>query len=239
MFIYVVVDSCSLWGVIGSMTDTFDVILDVNEPEELEEAYQNHDLVDSVHPSRLTSGDVMIGSIRYERKVVSDFASSVTGTQRNVFEQVEKMLEQSEHPPYILIEGDMKDFDGLRYTNINPSALIGAVSSLTVRKGAHVLFCSDMDNLVETSISVAGKHNSEPSSSHLHSGAVDVREPFTVRCYGQLPNVGSTTAQKLAEEFESVKTLLMAGESALKDVDGIGDKRATAIYQALRGEADE
>ena len=50
-----------------------------------------------------------------------------------------------------------------------------------------------------------------------------------------LPNVSGILAKRLLEHFGSVQNVVNAGESELKQVEGIGEVKAREIRQVVRG----
>jgi ERCC4-type nuclease len=239
---------------------TLTVAVDDREPEGVRRAVEAHPDVDRVEVRRLPAADIAIvdgdasvddavsvegdggdrvgGTVGIERKTVSDYASSALGTTgTDLREQVVKMADAFDHA-YVLLEGDLSEV-GARRPGLNAEAVHGTMASYAARHDTPVIPCSDRERLVDVAIRLLRKHTEEPGSRPLPGGTVTgYATPTTKRIYGCIEGIGPTTADALYEAFPSVETLLAATRDDLLAVDGVGEKRADAIFETLRGGRD-
>ncbi|MFC4450981.1 ERCC4 domain-containing protein [Halorussus aquaticus] len=239
---------------------TLTVALDDREPAGLRRVIEAHDDVDAVEVRRLPAADIaavdafgtpsdspdsggaerrVAGSVGIERKTVDDYVSSALGTTgTDLREQVEKMADAYDHA-YILLEGDLSDV-GARRPGLSSAAVHGTMASFAARHDTPVIPCSDRQRLVDVAIRLLRKHGEEASPRPLSGGTVTgYAAPTTKRLFGVIEGVGPQTADALYERFPSVEALLAATPADLREVEGVGEKRAAAIFETLRGERDE
>ncbi|NEU55607.1 ERCC4 domain-containing protein [Halorussus sp. MSC15.2] len=237
---------------------TLTVALDDREPPGLRRAVEAHDDVDAVEVRRLPAADIAVlgefstprdspdgperrvaGSVGIERKTVDDYVSSALGTTgTDLREQVEKMADAYDHA-YVLLEGDLSDV-GARRPGLSSAAVHGTMASFAARHDTPVIPCSDRERLVDVAIRLLRKHGEEASPRPLSGGTVTgYAAPTTKRLFGVIEGVGPQTADALYERFPSVEALLAATPADLREVEGVGEKRAAAIFETLRGERDE
>ena len=111
------------------------------------------------------------------------------------------------------------------------------MASFAARHDTPVLPCSDRERLVDVAIRLLRKHGEEPSARPLPGGTITgYATPTTKKLFGCIEGVGSQTADALYREFSSVETLLSATPEELQEIEGVGEKRAAAIFETLRGE---
>lgn len=194
----------------------------------------DHSEVEEFEVAELDSGDLEIEGVAFERKTPSDYASSITDKDDHLKDQAERMIEQYEHA-YVLLEGDMSDFESLSHTRIEAKSLRGFAASLSARYGVPVIPCSDAETLVDYAIRQARKHVEDPSSSSLRvkSSVESSDEPVVKRMYGCIDGVGSETASKLHLQFPSLQDALDASVGEFETVEGIGPMTAQKIYDDL------
>lgn len=210
-------------------------VVDIREPNELIVAVSEHDDVEDYEISKLEAGDIAIRGVGFERKTISDYASSLTGkSDRDLYDQVEKMKEGYDHG-YILIEGDLIDVESMTHTNVNPNSLKGSMASIEARHGIPVKMCSNMELLVDKAIALARKHHEDPVSKVLPTGSISgIDEPFTKRVYGCIDGVQKSRAESLYERYPTVDELLDADKGEIRQIEGIGEKTADKIYSSFR-----
>lgn len=210
------------------------IVVDVHEPEEIENAALFHPDADGValnHP--LESADLIVNGIGFERKTPSDYANSLTGGRLKG--QVAAMADAFDHA-YILVEGDVGDFETLGHSGIDAAALRGSVASFAARDGVHTVFCGDAETLVDMAVRLGRKHTEAPSSVHIPTPDVD-DAPVTVKILACVDGVGPETARAIVDEFADVPTVLDAIDSdVLTTVDGVGPKTAATIEESLTGQ---
>lgn len=221
-----------------------DVRIDFREPSELVEAVSNHDDVDDYTIEDLEqsvgTADLIVQGIGFERKTPSDFAGSVTDSDNHLRDQVERMKETFEQS-YVMVEGDLEDFNYLTRTNVAPQALRGFASSIEARnQTVGVKFCSNVDLLVDKAIRLARKHieDADRNSLTIDTSVTKSGEPFEKRVLGLVENIGAKTADTIYEELDepTLPELLDTAPSEFTAIDGIGDKTAERIWETIHGE---
>lgn len=211
------------------------VVVDSREPTEtLIPHLTRNPEVEEFAIEELPVGDLLIEDVIFERKTPSDYASSIMDSDDHLKDQVERMGDAHDHG-YILIEGDMSDFDVLSHTQIPAASLRGFAASLMARQGIPVIPCSDSETLVDMAVRLARKHIETPSNSSLRikSSVGDGDEPVVKRMYGCIDGVGPDTATALHTHYPSLQDALDASVAEFTTIDGIGQKTAQQIHTAL------
>ena len=210
------------------------VTVDDREPVDVIDAVREHPDVDGVDVERLDSGDLVVESMAVERKTLRDYVSGVMSRSGTDLEdQVERMTARYDHA-YVLLEGDMGEFDRLE-TGVAPEAIRGSMASVTARYGAPVIPCSDRRRLVDFAVRLGRKHLEDPSRRPLPVGSVPSRtEPTAKRMYACIEGIGPGLADTLYEAYPTVAELVAADRDELTRLDGIGEKRARTVLAALR-----
>lgn len=223
------------------------VVVDTREPGEVLGAVTLNPAVGSWGIDSLPAGDLLIGEVLFERKTWSDYASSLTGKSGRTWDdQLRKLQEVKDDPMsgvehvYVLVDDDMGGADRIKRSHINPDSLWGSAASVTARYGFPVIPCGDTDLLVKYAIKLARKH-SEPRTTvkGLKATSVSAGEPAVMRMYGCLPGVGPKTARALYDRFPSLPELVAASPDTISSIEGVGETRANAIYDTLRGVDEE
>ncbi|WP_135824583.1 ERCC4 domain-containing protein [Halorussus ruber] len=226
------------------------VVVDDREPEGIRRAVEAHGDVSAVEVRRLPAADFAVldgdgdsggettSSVGIERKTVSDYVNSAIGTTgTDLREQVAKMGSAYDHA-YVLLEGDLSEV-GARRPGLDSAAVHGTMASFAARHDTPVLPCSDRERLVDVAIRLLRKHGEEPSARPLPGGTITgYATPTTKKLFGCIEGVGPQTAGAIYEEFSSVEALLAATPEELQEIEGVGEKRAAAIFETLRGERD-
>jgi len=212
--------------------ENVDVTVDKNEAAqnpELTEILALHQEVNNYREESLPEGDIKIQNCLFERKTPSDFASSLQ--EGRLREQVERMGGR-DMQSFLLIEGDMNDFDGL-YSNMSSKSLRGMVSSIAARNRIQVIFCSNAKLLADTAVRIARKVTEEPTSIQTKT-ADNVKDPtFIENMLMGVEGVGYKTAQKIAEDFSTVESLIDADPLDFSLTKGVGDVTSKRIYKNL------
>ena len=220
------------------MTDDVKVVVDVHEPDEVGNAALFHDDVDGVSVGQpLESADIIVNGVGFERKTPSDYASSLMDGRLKG--QVKKGVDAFDHF-YILIEGDVSDFESLTHSNIPAKSLRGSVASFTARDGVPTVFCGDLDTLVDMAIRLGRKHTEAPTSKFIPEPDVD-DVPVGVRMWATLPHVGPERAERLYSRFGAPTCLVGSwtkNVEKLQTVEGIGKQTAADIANAMVDQPD-
>ena len=223
--------------------------VDDREPAGVVEAVRAHADVSETSVERLASGDIVVrperadaggsgGSestpaVAVERKTPRDFVQSAVGRRgSDLRDQLARLVASADHA-YLLVEGDLADVE--RTTGLDGAAVSGTVASLMARSGVPVVFCGSRERLVDLAVRLGRKHAESPGERALPPGAVPSRaEPTAKRMYGTVEGIGPTLATTLYEAYPTVESLLGASVDDLTDLEGFGEGRARAVFEALR-----
>lgn len=218
------------------MSDEVKVVVDVHEPEELGTLALFHPDVDGAAIDQpLESADLIVNGVGFERKTPSDYAGSLTSGRLKA--QVRKGVDAFDQF-YILVEGDIDDFERLSHSRISAASLRGSVASFAARDGVQTVFCGDMGTLVDMAIRLGRKHTEAPSSIVLPTPDV-ADAPVLVRMLACIDGVGPETARAIAAEFDSLPLVIEAiKQDVLATVDGVGPKTAATIMESLMGQVE-
>jgi ERCC4-type nuclease len=133
----------------------------------------------------------------------------------------------------LIVEGEV-DYS---YTAFDPRAVRGAVSAMLLEYGVSVLATSDLDETVQMLVMMARQEQMGiPEISLIPKRkAVDLPD-MQRRVVEMLPGVGMVTARDLLQHFGSVRAILEAGPDELREVKGIGAKKARQIVRVVEAE---
>lgn len=176
----------------------------------------------------LEAGDYVIADgIGVERKEANDFVASIL--DRRLFAQV-PMMKASYARSFIIIEGSLAS---VRST-IEPAAVAGALSYLTVLEGITVLHT---ESAAQTALQLAtmARHATEGLGYEI---ALRGSKPKDRRSQAQylvegLPGIGPAAAKKLLTHFGSPARVLGASVAELTQVKGVGAKMASTMHEVL------
>uniref|UniRef100_UPI00262A9F35 DEAD/DEAH box helicase n=1 Tax=Thermococcus sp. TaxID=35749 RepID=UPI00262A9F35 len=170
---------------------------------------------------------VVSEEVGIERKSANDFIQSIIDGR--LFDQVER-LKRAYEKPVIIIEGELY---GIR--NVHPNAIRGAIASVTVDWGVPVLFSSGKEETAQFIYLLAKREQEERKKEvrlRSEKKALTLAERQRLIVEG-LPNVSSTLAKRLLKHFGNVERVFTATEEELKEVEGIGEKKAREIRKVI------
>lgn len=219
-------------GRVSNIGMRVDVVVDDREPRDLVKTVSAQDDVATVDVRRLDAGDIVVGDVGIERKTLADYTSSLIGRGGpDLYDQIRRLSDAFTHS-YVLLE-DQLPADGDEH--VPAVAIRGSVASITARLGTPVIPCSDRERLVDLAIRLGRKHLETPSTPALpQSSVTTIGTPTTKQMYGCIDGIGPDTADRLYQAFPAVADVLAASRTELMEVEGIGAKRADAIYTAFR-----
>lgn len=215
------------------------VTIDSNEESqniETVEIFVMHEDVEDFTIEPLETGDFIIEDCIFERKTPSDFAGSLK--KGRLREQVERMS-NSDYNGYVLIEGDMSDFNNLEHTQMPAKSLRGMTASIMGRYGIPVVFCSEPKYLADIAVRIARKTIEEASQTHVSNQETVKEAPFIVKFFMNIDGIGLETAEDLADRFETVESALNADISDFQEVSGVGEVTANQINSTLHSNDTE
>lgn len=213
-------------------------ILDSNEASqnpEMTEVFILHEDIEDYSIEPLDEGDIKIGDCLFERKESSDFASSLQ--EGRLRDQVERMGERDMNS-FILVEGDMDDFENLSHTDIPAKSLRGMVASVIVRNNIPVVFCSNPRTLADMAIRLARKTVEDPTGVQTKTTDTMKEPSFIENLFLGIDGIGYKTAQSLADEFTNLESVYKAEKDDFETVSGIGSKTASKIHQNIHNDKD-
>jgi len=182
---------------------------------------QQLDIADYVLSSRVT----------VERKSTSDFGASIL--DKRLFAQAEQLKRVYDLVIYLVEGSSLYDVE-----QIHPNALRGAISFLIILGGVSVLRSESPEDSALLLATMA-RHEQQGLGYDLsyhhkrRSPSPQLQMRYLVEDF---PGIGPRTAQALLERFGSLRALFAAGEDALRQVSGIGPKRAARIVALLTRE---
>jgi len=218
-----------------SKKESVNVTIDSNEASqkpELVETLALHEDVEDYKIEPKSEGDVHIDNCMFERKSPSDFASSLQDGRLR--DQVERMA-GNDKIPFVMVDGDMSDFEELGYTIIGPKSLRGMVASIEMKNNVRVKFCSDIKTLCDMTVRLSRKEKEEVELTQARQTDAIKTPSFIEEVFLAIDGVGVKTAEKLASEFNSLQKALNATKDDFKEVDDVGDVTADKIYNCLNG----
>jgi Fanconi anemia group M protein len=189
-----------------------------------------HTLGSSLSVQRLPYGDYRIGDrIVVERKTTRDFVDTLI--ERDLFGQL-RGLSGHALRPVLIIEGE--DLYGER--DVNPNALRGALAAIAVDLGIIPFFSRDAEETAQMLLVLARREE----ESGERSGRLPIRKGYQSakeeqeRIIGTFPEIGLKNARLLLEHFGSIQAVANASADELAAVKGIGEKKATRIFDLVR-----
>jgi DNA excision repair protein ERCC-4 len=183
-----------------------------------------------VYFSRLPVADYVLNpELAVERKSLRDLVSSIYDSR--LFYQAAK-ISASYAKPYLLVEGDSTEVEGLTK---NLKSFYGAIANVTLAYGLRVLYTA---NPKETAIAIAELLNHArakplarmPSELPPKTKNIPLQQVYIV---SSIPGVGRKLAERLLMKYGTPRRImgLTAGELAL--TQGIGWKRAEKIKELM------
>lgn len=178
---------------------------------------------------QLALGDYVLSPrVVVERKSAADFVASIL--DKRLFAQVEQ-LQRAFATAIYLVEGESL----YRVGNLHPNAIRGALSYLAILGGVSILRSESAEDSAYLLAAMA-RHEQQGLGYELslHAKRRSPSPALQMRYLVEdLPGIGPRTAHALLEHFGSLRALFGADEEALRQVAGIGPKRARAIYELL------
>ncbi len=185
-----------------------------------------------VTPEQLEVGDFVLSDrLAVERKEVTDYAESLMDGR--LFPQV-KALRDAYSAPVLILEGG--DLGG--HHRIEPNALYGSLASIVGDFRVPVLHTRDARETAELLAALARREQREEGRAvALRSGEGAMSAPERLRFVVEgLPGVSAVLATRLLEHFGTVANLAQASEEDLREVEGVGQKKAASIHETLHRE---
>jgi len=151
-------------------------------------------------------------------------------------EQIKKM--KLKHDRCLIIVEGTEDIYSIR--NIHPNAIRGMLATITVSYGLPILYTKDANDTAQLLYAIAkreqweGKREFSPHADRKPTSVKDQQE-YVVSC---LPGIGLNLGIDLLKHFGSVKNVFNASENELKDVEKLGDKKASSVREIIEKKYD-
>ncbi|WEL23546.1 DEAD/DEAH box helicase [Candidatus Nanohalovita haloferacivicina] len=206
-------------------TDNVKVIADDRENSIAKELSRKNIEVDK---QRLDVADFLISEdTAIERKKAEDFVDSMI--DQRLFDQIQELQQFAN--PMIVIEGR----NLYNHRDVDPDAIRGAMASVALDYGMPIVWTENEKDTAEMLESMARREQEDKEKDVAVRGTSEgksrkERMQFVV---AGLPGVNTKIAERLLKEFESIQKIFTASEEELKQVEGIGDKKAESIRKMI------
>jgi Fanconi anemia group M protein len=177
-----------------------------------------------VEIAQLPVADFLLGGgVAVERKTARDLISSII--DRRLFDQAGHLREHYSHPVLIL-EGDPLAVE----CGVRPNAIRGALSRLAVLGRMPVLPSADPEETAALLVTIARQAQAEGGQerSPAKRRATSLTE-WQESIVAALPGVGPVLARRMLTHFGSFASLVQADVKALREVEGIGPRKAESL----------
>lgn len=191
----------------------------------LKQLYNNPDI--DLRLESLKLGDFVVSDrVAIEFKTKEDFINSIIDGR--VLEQA-KELKENYMKPIILIQGE-NIFNGNR---IDKRAVFGAMSALMIGFGVQIAFTSNYEESALFIASLAKREQIERKGGFNAHGSRKKSLLSEAQRYlvSAIPGINSGLAEPLLSHFSTIKNIAEASVDELQEVEGIGKKKATQIYE--------
>lgn len=179
----------------------------------------------------MTVGDYQVSEeVAIERKTAKDFVDSIV--DKRLFKQARQMREEFKKPIMILEGDDL--YSGF----IGPDAIRGSIASIALDFGISIIPTRNSDDTAAMIKRIAireQKENKTDIQIRTEKKPVNLWEK-QLFITESLPNIGPVSAKKLLTKFGTVKNVIIASESELQEVEGIGKKTSDNIRKVLDSE---
>jgi len=188
----------------------------------------------NVEIKQLPVGDYIVSErVAIERKRAEDFIDSMI--RKRLFDQVSRLKEAYEMPVLIIED------EGLFSRNIDKRAIYGAIACLLLDYEISIIRTANMEESANIIFAIASREQFKKKKEIALRGkkpnmSLKERQQFIVE---GLPNISAILAKRLLNHFGSVKAIMNASIKQLKEVEGIGDKKAKEIKEVIEKEWKE
>lgn len=179
---------------------------------------------------RLSLGDYEVdGRVLFERKTIRDLAVSIQDNR--LFGQACRLAD-SPSRSVIVLEGTGQD---LVASGMRREAIQGALIMITLHLGIPLLRSRDLEETVRLMLYSAMQGRAVTNGALPRRGR-RYRGKRRIQAYilQGFPGVGIERAKRLLDRFGSIEAIVMASESELAAVHGIGKETAQAIRWSVR-----
>ena len=133
----------------------------------------------------------------------------------------------------LIVEGQVN----YGYTGFDPQAVRGALSSMMLLYGIHVLSTPSVDETVHLVAMIARQEQvGIPEISLIPKRKATDLADMQRRVIEMLPGCGMVLARDVLQHFGSVRRAVNATEAELRDLRGVGAKKAAQMHRVLNAE---
>lgn len=182
----------------------------------------------SVDKQRLDVADFLVSEdAAVERKQAEDFVDSILDSR--LFDQLIEM--QDYETPILIVEGR----DLYSHRDVHPNAIRGALATVATDYDMPILWSEGRKETAEILKALAKREQEEKDKDIAVRAKKSPNTNRELQKYvvGGLPGVNTRIAERLLKEFGSVESVYTASFEDLKNVEGIGDKKAAEIRELL------
>lgn len=186
---------------------------------------KNPDVMVSV--SSLLTGDYIVNNeIGIERKSAEDFVQSLVSGR--LFTQIAR-LKQYFPRPLLIVEGDPY----CTLHKVHEQAIRGGLISVTVAWQVPVMFSKDIRETVEILMRIGRQEISGSLRAVKRVVRQGGKSGKHLVFLQSLPGIGPELSIRLLQSMGSLKAAINATEEELRQIEGIGEKKAGKIFRFL------
>jgi len=181
-----------------------------------------------VDKQRMEVADFLVSEdTAVERKQAEDFVDSILDSR--LFDQLIEMQEYMK--PVLIIEGR----DLYSHRDVHPNAIRGALATVALDYGIPVIWTDDDKETAKILKSLAKREQEDKDKDVAVRASRSSKTEKDLQEYmvAGLPGVNSKIAERMLKKFETVESVYTASFEELKEVEGIGDKKAARIRELL------
>jgi len=183
----------------------------------------------TVQTKRLEVADFLVSDrTAVERKKAEDFVDSVLDSR--LFDQLNELTQFEK--PVLLVEGK----DLYSHRNVHPNAIRGALATVALDYGIPIIWSEDEKETSEVLKSLAKREQEDNEREVAVRGERTPKSEKDLQKFlvAGLPGINTKIAERLLEEFNTVQKIFTVSEDELKEVEGIGEKKAERIRELLK-----
>jgi ERCC4-type nuclease len=164
-------------------------------------------------PRLLEIGDYIAGETVIERKTIKDFANSIIN--KRIFHQIKNLT--TINSKLLLLEG-IEDYLYKKH-NLNENALKGAMISISLKNNIPIIFSKDSEDSARIIKMIALKHKNINHSLKQNKIPKSDDEKI-IFLLSNFEGIGKRTAEKLINEFKTIRNIFNSSEEDIKKVIG-------------------
>jgi ERCC4-type nuclease len=163
----------------------------------------------------LKVADYLVNNVAIERKTVSDFICSMIN--KRLIRQLEEL--QQYQKKFLLIEGiEEQELYSDEEFGISSNAIRGFLLSIILKHKIPIIFSKNSEDTAKF-ISVLARRKEKESSLNVSKKTLNAKERMQFILEG-FPGIGPKTAKRLLEKFKTIKKLMNAPISEIKEIIG-------------------